>query len=113
MPARRRSRVDLPTPLGPVTPTQACGPTVNETSARTVRPPRAWETERATRVARDDRVERTTGTGDLRDRGTGRDVVDRVSLHVISVPSPGGSSTGPVGSGHDRRALVPVGDRPP
>src|SRR5665213_3490462 len=97
MPARRRSSVDLPTPLGPVTPTQACGPAVNETSARTARPPRAWDTERATKVASDDGVERMTGTGDLRDRGTGRDAVDRVSLHVTSVPPPEGSA-GKVGT---------------
>ena len=87
---------DLPTPLGPVTPTQAPGPTVSETPARTVRPPRVWVTPRATRVATGARTgadgegEREVGTGDLRDRGMGHGN-DGVSLHAPILPSrPGG-----------------------
>ena len=47
-PARSRSKVVLPTPLGPTTPRRVRGPTVRSILSSTVAPPNARASERAT-----------------------------------------------------------------
>src|SRR5262245_35363125 len=54
MPARRRSRVDLPTPLGPRSPIRDPGLTRSETSSSTTAPPWDFEMDRAVSWERDE-----------------------------------------------------------
>ena len=51
-PARMRSSVDLPAPLGPTTPTTSPGATVSDTPASTVEAPKLLQRSRATSVRR-------------------------------------------------------------